>query len=31
MGLDGLEKERRGLGVREQKRKKDNRIWYGMI
>ena len=31
MGLDGLEKERRGLGEREQKRKKDNRIWYGMI
>ena len=31
MGWDGLEKERRGLGEREQKRKKDNMIWYGMI
>ena len=31
MGWDGLEKERRGLGEREQKRKKDNRRWYGMI
>ena len=31
MGWDGLEKERRGLGEREQKRKKDNMIWYGTI